>query len=155
MLLAPNELTISTFRRSRSGLVRSPGPETGQILTLFCTRSYCPGMSNRNLTRYQPPSFTMLPTCPERRDMHFPLRRCPVVASAMVPLLSSHACSIASRFRGGGSGEWNPLPFHRCRVYGCGVRCRAGAEHFSPARHYRPRAVGRLVFLFFGIGVTD
>src|ERR1700730_2774647 len=59
--LAPNEFTISTFRRSRSGLVKSPGPDTGQILILRCTRWYCPGTSNRNLTRYQPPSLTIVP----------------------------------------------------------------------------------------------
>src|ERR1019366_3997628 len=59
--LAPDEFTISTFRRSRSDLVRSPRPDVGQIFMLIWFRLYCPGTSIRNLTRYQPPSLTMVP----------------------------------------------------------------------------------------------
>src|SRR5271163_2845503 len=51
---------------------------------LICFRSYCPGTSILNLTRYQPPCLTSVPTWPERRDIDFPLRRCSAVAGRMV-----------------------------------------------------------------------
>src|SRR5215469_7771197 len=103
-LLAPNEFTISTFRRTRSDLVRSPGPETGQILALFCTRRYCPGTSTLNLTRYQPPSLTIVPAWPERRDIDLPLRRCSAVAGGMVSASWSQVNGIKA-FDSVGSGS--------------------------------------------------
>src|SRR5579863_6509149 len=36
----------------------------------FCTRSYCPGTSILNLTRYQPPSSTIVPAWPDGAIRH-------------------------------------------------------------------------------------
>jgi len=52
-------------------------------------------------------------------------------AATSLTLESKSRC-IASLSRGDGSGDWNPLPFHRCRVYGCGVWSPFGARTLLP-----------------------
>jgi len=83
----------------------------------------------------------MEPDCPDRFDIERPFRCCRIGVAGGILSLTSDDCFCPapqlssftnSQSRGDGSGDWNPLPFRRCRVYGCGVWSPVGARTLSP-----------------------
>jgi hypothetical protein len=52
--------------------------------------------------------------------------------TAAVSMIESCPSGISAQSRGSGPGKPNPLPFGRCRVYGCGVRCHEARNSCPP-----------------------